>query len=337
MIQWLSEWSTLSAHSKARMPETGAPPLVTILICVYNGAKYLAATLDSALVQTWNDFEIVVVDDGSTDQSLTLLDRYSEDRLRVIRQQNQGPASALHTGLQSARGKFIALLDQDDLWMPGSLAAHIELLTRQPALALTFSWFRVIDAEGRELSIHSSRHRGTIDFGGLLTDFVIGATSNVVIRRAAIDQAGGIDTNFPRMYDMDLFLRIALLAPENIEAIPRDLMRYRRHAGQVSRDIEGLRKEWERLFEKMRGLAPREVARVERGARSNMSRYFARLAYEDGLYTAALTLLTGGFRYAPAVFAADGRNWTTLAACFSGLVLPPRLHRGLESLAGVRK
>jgi len=319
------------------MAEPGAAPLVSVVICVYNGQRFLAAALDSAVSQTHRDFELIVVDDGSTDGSPALLDGCPDPRLHLIRQPNRGTAAALATGLQCARGDYIALLDQDDLWEPDNLAAHVEVLESQPGIALTFSWFRVIDEGGREIGMHSRRHRGRIDFRDLLRDFVIGATSNVVIRRSAIDQAGGVDSSLRSMYDLDLCLRIALLAPGNIASIPRDLMRYRRHAGQLSRNLEALKLEWARTLDKLRCLAPREVAPVEKRACSNMSRYFAWLAFEDARFGTGLQLLSEGFRYAPAAFVAERRNWLTGAACLSGLLAPAPLHRKLERLAGLRR
>ena len=313
-----------------------APP-VSVLICVYNGENYLAATIDSVLAQTHQDFELIVVDDGSTDGSAKVLERYHDRRVKVFRQENQGAAAALRAALEVAKGACIAFLDQDDLWEEEKLAVHLDVLRLRPEIDLTFSWFQVIDHTGRKIGIHSARHQGTADFQGLLTDFVIGATSNVVVRRAAIDKAGGIDRTLPRLYDLDLFLRIARLSPRNIEAIPRDLMQYRRHAGQISRDIEALKQEWARALEKLRGIAPAEVKEVEPKARSNMSRYFARIAYEDAKFRAGLELLREGFRYAPSTFLADPRNWLTAAACLSGLLLPPRLHRQLEQIAGLRR
>jgi len=319
------------------MREPGETPLVTVLISLYNGEKFLAQTLDSALSQTHRDFELIVVDDGSTDGSTAVLEGFADTRLRVMRQPNRGAAAALCVGLQAAKGAYIALLDQDDLWEPDKLAAHVELLESQPEIALTFSWFRLIDEAGREIGIHSSRHRGTIDFGELLTDFVIGATSNLVIRRTALDQVGGVDSSFLRLYDLDLCLRIARLAPGNIVSIPRDLMLYRRHAGQLSRNLEAMKLEWSRVLDKMRCLAPREVAQVEKRACSNMSRYFARLAYEDARYGAGMQLLSEGFRYAPAAWVSDRKNWLTSAACLSGMLAPGRLHRSLERLVGLRR
>jgi glycosyltransferase involved in cell wall biosynthesis len=317
--------------------DAGRAPAISILLCLYNGERYLAATIDSALAQSYRDFELIVVDDGSTDRSGLLLESYRDPRLRVVRQENRGTAAALDTGLKIATGTYIAFLDQDDLWEKDHLAAHIELLERRPHIDLSFSWFRVIDDATRDTGVRSSRYHGTIDFRGLLTDFVIGGTSNVVVRRAAIERAGGVDAAFPRVYDLDLCLRIAQLSPHNIEAIPRDLMCYRRHPRQISRALEPLQREWQQVLEKMRHRMPREVAEVEHRARSNMSRYFARLAYEDGRYRTGLGLLWDGFRHAPAPFIADSRNWLTGAACLSGLILPERLHQGLERLAGFRR
>jgi len=122
-----------------------------------------------------------------------------------------------------------------------------------------------------------------------------------------------------------------------IEAIPRDLMFYRRHAAQVTRNLPELREEWNRLLEKMRALAPREVAEVETRACSNINRYFARLAYEGAAYGNALVLLRDGFRSAPAAFIGDARNWLTLGACLTGLLLPAPVHHGLERMAGLRR
>jgi len=318
------------------LTDPSGEPLVSVIVCVYNGEEFLGAALDSVFAQTHRDFELIVVDDGSTDGSAAVVGKYVDPRLRLLGQENRGTARALEVGLQTARGEYVAFLDQDDLWEKDKLAVHMEWMRRRPVIDLTFSWFRYVDRLGRGIGLHSKRHRGTIDFRALLTDFVIGATSNVVARRAAIEKAGGIDPAFPRMYDLDLFLRIALLARNNIEAVPAELMLYRRHSMQITRDFTTLEREWERVVEKMARLAP-EAAAVEDHARSNASRFFARLAYEHGDYGQAMRYVGRGFRWSPARFLADPRNWLTGAACFAGLVLTPRLHRGLERVAGLRR
>ena len=91
--------------------------------------------------------------------------------------------AALQAGIDLARGKYIALLDQDDIWERDKLRCHVELIEQKPEIDLTFSWFRLIDGQGNDMGLHSSRYRGTICFSDLLCDFVIGASSNVVIRQ----------------------------------------------------------------------------------------------------------------------------------------------------------
>ncbi|HEY1342888.1 MAG TPA: glycosyltransferase, partial [Bryobacteraceae bacterium] len=262
----------------------GSVPAVSIVLAVHNGERFLDATLDSALTQTWTEFELLAVDDGSTDNSGALIARRCDPRIRLIQQKQQGAPAALAAGLRCTRGELVAILDQDDLWARENLARHVEAHRRRPEIDLTFSWFRVIDESGADIGLHSHRYRGTIDFPGLLKDFVIGGSSNVVVRRSAIERAGGVDPNLPRLYDLDLCLRVALLAPHNILAIEDDLMFYRRHASQISRDLPGFEAEWERALAKFERLAPEEFRRGSPQGRSNMCRYFAYLAYEEGSY-----------------------------------------------------
>jgi hypothetical protein len=239
--------------------------------------------------------------------------------------------------LAIAKGEFIAFLDQDDLWASSKLEEHVARMRSQPQVDLTFSWFRYVDEAGEEMGIRSNRHRGTIDFRGLLKEFVIGATSNVVVRQDAIARAGGVDESIPGMYDVDLFLRIALLAPSNVVALPQDLMDYRRHGAQISRDFHQLEQEWELVLEKMRLLSAPDVQAAEQQGRSNLRRYLARLSYEQESYSQALRYVVKSFRDAPAAFLADRRNWFTAAACASGALFPPQIHRRLERAAGLRR
>ena len=314
-----------------------AAPAVSVLLCIHNGERFLAATLDSLFAQSYTDFELIAVDDGSTDCSTQLVENYRDSRVQLIRQPQQGAAGALDTAWHAARGEYIAMLDQDDLWNRDKLAIHIETHRRHPEIDLTFSWFRVISDAGHEIGVHSSRHRGTIDFRGLLADFVIGATSNVVIRRSAMERAGGIDRTLPALYDLDLCLRVALLAPHNVLAISQDLMFYRRHDSQVSRDLTALERQWEQTLRKFAALAPNEFQQVAGQARSNMDRYFASLAYEEYGYLRALQFLKKGWSESPGHFLARPRNWLTLGACASGLLFPAVIHRRLERLAGLKR
>lgn len=317
------------------MPER--EPAVSAVMTVYNGARHLGASLECVLAQTWTDFELIVVDDGSWDESVEVVRRYADPRVRLLQKENRGAASAVNVGVEAARGEFVAFIDQDDLWPADKLETHVEWMRKKPQLDLTFSWFAYVGEGGQGLGLRSTRYRGGIDFAGLLRDFVIGATSNVVVRRAAIERAGGVDAGVPRLYDLDLFLRVALAGAERLEAIPRELMFYRRHGTQITADFGTLREEWEFVLEKMRRLAPEQVAAAEGAARCSFNRYLARLAYESDRYGRALGYVADGFRASPGGFVADRRNWLTTAACVSGAVLPREVHRALERMAGLRR
>jgi glycosyltransferase involved in cell wall biosynthesis len=302
-----------------------------------NAERFVNAAVDSVLQQTFENLELIVVDDGSTDCTAERLRQYADERLQVILQPNQGYPAALNAALRAAQGVYPGFLDGDDVWLATKLARHIEFMERHPEADLTFSWSRLIAENGEEIGVHSRHWRGTISFRELLADFVIGNSSSLVLRRSALDRAGWLDPELPRFCDMDLCLRVALLRPGNVHAIPEELTLYRRRSGQMSRDREGMRLEWSGLLGKFRRLAPEETAAVVRQASSNMTRYFAYLAYENDQFREAGRLLWEGFRSFPTGFLADSRNWKLSAASLAGLVLPRTVHRRLERLAGVSR
>jgi hypothetical protein len=311
--------------------------LVSVILCVHNGERFLESTLQSLFAQDIPDWEAIAVIDGSHDESASILQRYCDPRLTVIWQKNGGAAAATAAGIALAKGEFVAFLDQDDLWKPDKLRVHSDLLLAHPAIDLTFSWFTVIDEHNREIGIHSARFQGCISAPDLLADFVIGGTSNVVVRRTAIIRAGGVDSAIPGMFDLDLFVRIASLRPANTIAIPRVLLHYRRHAGQITRNVPQLEAEWNATLGKLAASNPAEIAAVVPRAHSNMNRYFARLCYEASQYRASFAYLHRGFTVAPFFFCKDARNWLTLAASVAGFMLPAPWLRAVERFAGLRR
>jgi hypothetical protein len=188
----------------------------------------------------------------------------------------------------------------------------------------------------QDLGLPVHRWRGRITFDELLVDNVIGATSSAVIRRVAIEKAGGFDPNLRLTYDLDLFLRILRLRPANALAIPEVLTFYRRHSIQMSQDWRALRMDWEALLEKLCSMYPLDTADLRLEANVNMTRYCAFLAYERREFRSGCRLLGNGFRMDPLRFLMDVRNWKLTTACLAGRFLPARIHRRLESLAGIR-
>jgi glycosyltransferase involved in cell wall biosynthesis len=312
-------------------------PLVTTVIAAYNSGRFIQATIESALRQTLPDFEILVVDDGSTDDTVARVRGFTDRRLRVIGLSHAGAPAALNAAIQAARGKYIGFLDHDDLWLPEKLERHVEFHDRNPDVAVTFSWSGLIDEHGRRLDLHPAHWRGPVSFRQLLEDNVVGNSSSVVAQRSAILAVGGFDEQFPRCHDSDLLLRLALERPNGICAIPEELTLYRRHPSQMSRDWREMHSEWNALLEKCRNSAPQETRAVERRARSNINRYFAYLAYEGAEFTQAFGFVSQSLRSDPRAFLTDSRNWKVVAACLSGAILPSSIHRRLEHAAGIRK
>jgi glycosyltransferase involved in cell wall biosynthesis len=311
-------------------------PTFSVITPVFNGGPYLERTIRSALRQSHSDFELILVDDGSTDGAVERLCRLEDPRLRVLRKQNEGAPAACNAGLAIARGPFIALLDHDDLWSPDKLTRHLQCFGEHPEVDLTFTWSSFIGADDEDLGLPVRRWRGRVTFEQLLVDNVIGCSSSVAIRRRAIDEVGEFDPQLPLMYDLDFYLRVLYARPASALAIPEILAFYRRHPAQMSHDWRALRTDWRKLLQKVRTLAQGRTSSLEIGAAVNMNRYFAYVAYESREFRQGWDLLAEGFRLDPRGFLIDSRNWKLTAAYLAGRLLPASVHRRLEALAGIR-
>ncbi|HTS48928.1 MAG TPA: glycosyltransferase family 2 protein [Bryobacteraceae bacterium] len=309
-------------------------PRVSVLIPAFNAGRYIEATLASALGQTEPDLEIVVVNNGSSDDTEDRLRACTDPRLCVINQATPGLAAALNAAILAARADYIAFLDADDIWLPGKLALHLVAHQERPEIDATFSWVRIIDSQGRPVRMPSPRWRGSVNFFHLLTDFSIRTMSAIVMKRQAALRAGLLDQALSRCVDIDFLLRVTLLRPDNIVAVPQVLNLYRRHDAQRTSDWSMIRGGWSELLEKMRALAPDQTAKVERMASSNMYRYFAFLAYVSGDFHEATRLAARSFALSPGRFFLDRRNWEMSAAVIASRIMPTHALTVLEHWAG---
>jgi len=313
-----------------------AKPVASILIAAYNAGKFIDASVASALAQSLPDLEVIVVDDGSTDDTVVRLRACPDPRLRVIVQGHQGAAHAYNAAVRAARADYIGFLDSDDIWLPQKLARHVAFLEENPGADATFSWVRMINESGDPLRIPGARWRGPISAAQLLGDFVIRTASAVVMRRRAADEAGFFESHFD-CPDLEFFLRVALLRPENTHAIPEVLTLYRRHLGQLSADLRRMQRDWERALCYMRQRAPEMTAAVERIAAGNMYRYYSWLAYESGDFREAFRMIRRSVALRPGSLLHDSRSWKMAAAAVVGLTLPNRVLFALEKLAGFER
>ncbi|MEO0819351.1 MAG: glycosyltransferase [Pseudomonadota bacterium] len=304
---------------------THTVPRASIVVPAYKAAGTIAETLESLLAQTFTDFEIVVVDDGTPDNTLDVVARFRDPRIRVVRQANRGLAGARNGGLIAARGAYIGFCDADDLWEPKKLATHVAHLDANPEVGISFSGSRLIDAAGRQLRLaQTPKLRGITAFDVLLRN-PIGNGSAAVVRRTAFDAiafrpAGEtrrwwFDERFRQSEDIECWTRFALTTDWRIEGVPGLLTRYRVNPGGLSADLGRQHASWERMIERMGEIAPAFVARHAPAARAYQLRYLARraVAQRDGRLAISLMARALAASRRPLVVEL-GKTLTTLAA-----------------------
>ncbi len=207
------------------------PPLVSVIIPTFNRFPMLCEAIDSVLAQSFSDFELIVVDDGSSDETGSIGTRYGPS-IQYLFQGNQGVSAARNRGIERARGDFICFLDSDDLWLPHKLAVQYAAMIENPAEPVSYTeeiWYR------RGVRVNPkkkhAKHGGWI-FAQCLTLCLI-SPSSVMIRRNIFDSVGIFDEDLPVCEDYDLWLRISKDFP--VRLIPDPLIIKRNgHRGQLS-------------------------------------------------------------------------------------------------------
>jgi glycosyltransferase involved in cell wall biosynthesis len=214
------------------------PPLVSVVLPVRDGAAFVADAVNSILVQTLRDFELLVIDDGSQDATPAILAKLaaSDARLRVVTQPSLGLVAALNRGLSEARSRYVARMDADDLAAPGRLASQFARLEMHPDVAALGSACRVIDRNGKLLRYRrpptdAAEIRRALWRGNCMTH------PTVMLRREPAVAVGGYRGAFLHCEDYDLWLRLA--EHHNLRNMPEPLLDYREHEGQLAwRDLE---------------------------------------------------------------------------------------------------
>ena len=314
-------------------------PKASIVVPAYNVAETLPETLTSLLAQSAQDFEIVVVDDGSTDATAEIVQRLSDPRIRLVSQDNRGLAGARNTGIAAARGAYIGLCDGDDLWRPGKLAAHIAHLDARPEVGISYSGSEFIDAASRPLGLFQRPRLCGVDAAHLFRRNPIGNGSAPVLRRAMLDRvayrpAGEVqrdwwfDETFRQSEDIEMWLRLALTTDWEIEGLPGALTLYRVNGGGLSANTGRQLAAWERMVEKLTPLNPAFFAAHAPAARAYQLRYLARRAVSDGDGPRACDLVLRALASSRRPLAEEPAKTLTTCAAAVALTLPGAAHLG---------
>ena len=211
-------------------------PRVSVVVPAYNAASTIGPALESVFRQSVRDFEVIVVDDGSTDATRGVLAGYGE-RIRVLTKVNEGkPAAARNLGVRAAQGELVAFLDSDDWWREDKLERQVALFDERPNVGLVYTADATVDADGKVLSVNPCPPEARGRIYELLTVRNVMVGSSVMARREAIVQAGGFDEGLTSIENWDLWIRIA--RDWGIEYVDEPLTLYRVHAGNRSSNVD---------------------------------------------------------------------------------------------------
>lgn len=216
---------------------TSTQPLVSVVIATYNMGQYLSQAVDSILQQTWKNFEVIVVDDGSTDNTVEVMAQYqSNDKVVYIKNENQGQPKAKNCGIKNTKGEFIAFCDADDFWEKNKLELQIPQF-KNPKVGVVYSEVSFIDEHNNRFTKpdHEARHSGKVTNQLLLENFVPFGTS--VIRRQCIEKSGMFNEEFRMGIDWDLWLRYSL--EWEFVYVSEPTYVYRVWSGQMSNNYRG--------------------------------------------------------------------------------------------------
>lgn len=232
------------------MTETAGDPEISVVMSVYNDRRHLHAAIESVLTQAEVDLELIVVDDGSTDDSAAILEDLAkrDPRVRVVSQANAGLTRALMRGCSLARGEYIARQDADDESLPGRLLRQVQLLRADAGLAFVSCWSEVMGPEGEPLIVH----RRPADPQAATHLLVHGRSGppghgSVMMRRSAYEAVGGYRAIFRYAQDSDLWLRLATVG--RLAYVPEVLYRYRVSAESISGRLHTRKLPYARLID----------------------------------------------------------------------------------------
>jgi glycosyltransferase involved in cell wall biosynthesis len=324
--------------------------LVSVVVPVYNAETYVGETLKSVLAQTYQNFEVIIVDDGGSDRSLEICRQFTDSRIKIVQQANRGLPGARNTGIRHAQGDYITLLDADDLWVPEKLEKHVAHLNASPDVGISFSYSAFIDDNGKPSGLHQMpRKLKNITPAYVLCRNPVGNGSSAVIRRETLqsiefkDDLYGVEEAFyfderlrfknADATDLECWTRIAATTPWHLEGIAESLTLYRIHVGGLSANALVQYEAIERVIEKSCNVTP-TLEPYKNLAKAYYLRYVARRAVtlRDG--DLAVQMMHRSLSHSLGVLWEEPqRTLVTLGAAYLLKFTPRSLYTNLETTA----
>lgn len=264
-------------------------PTVSVVIPTYNHERYIAEALDSVLAQTYKDYEVIVVDDGSIDNTREVVESFGA-AIRYIYQQNQRMSAARNTGIRSAHGEYIAFLDSDDIWLPEKLEKQMKVFSTYPNLALVSCGALIVDMDGNLMGKIEKRNyinRDVLIKDSTLKNVIPGGGTNVVVRKRCFDAVGLFDESIQvTAEDWDMWLRIIAQYEIRFVEEPLAKIRLRENSVSAARNVKNMLPVELRMLDKFFSRTQFPFSQSDR-----------QMAYSQRYFTAALAFMQNGNRF----------------------------------------
>ncbi len=318
------------------------PPIVSVIMPVYNTAKYIEAAVQSVLDQTFGDFELLIVDDEGKDNSIDLCRDFSDPRIKIISQKNRGLAGARNTGIRNARGNFIALLDSDDIWEPKKLEMHVAHLSSRPSVGVSYAASLLIDDDGHLLRLVQRPKLKNIDAKDIFMRNPVGNGSAPVIRRDVLEdiafpnphrsELDYFDESFRQSEDIECWTRIALTTAWVFEGIEGEYTRYRINESGLSANVIRQFETWCRVRDRVADHAPSFAKKWSKPAEAFQLRYLARRCVRMGDGAMAWALICDAMKASRIiVWQEPAKTVSTLVAAMVLRCMPTFLNAPLQA------
>ena len=261
-------------------------PKVSVIIPAFNAMTYLPETVESVLKQTFTDFEVLLINDGSTDEIIEWATQIKDWRVKLISQQNQGVSEARNTGITHAQGEYIAFLDADDLWEPTKLEKQTQLLEGNPAVGLVDTWVVLATEQGKPTDkVWISKAEGNI-WKQIAEENLLTCGSTPMIRRCCFESVGVFNRDLRIGEDWDMWVRIA--SRYSFAVVKETLVRYRQHSSNTSKNCRAMLPDLQAVIERTFQFAPPELLRIKNRAKARANLYIAWKHLETNDYAGAI-------------------------------------------------
>ncbi|MCL6640281.1 MAG: glycosyltransferase [Candidatus Rokubacteria bacterium] len=313
---------------------TSRRPLISVVIPAYNVEAYVGAAIESVLRQTYGHYEVVVVDDGSTDGTAAAVRRYGS-RVRYVHRPNGGLAAARNTGLDHSTGEIVVFLDADDLLLPEALEAQAAVFADDPGVGVVYAWARYVDQDGALLDDAMRTAPGAVTLRRILLGGNSVLFSLAAVRRVVFERVGRFDETLRQSEDWDMILRM-LVAGVPFRCVPRMLVHRRVHTRSLSADpakaLYWDRRALDKAFMTMP--LPPECRRLAPAAHFGVLHRAAMGSWRRGDRQTAVARLREGFAVWPAALYRPQTYLTVVGRLLpSGLRSPDRILLDLDGLA----